>query len=223
MNTRITSLQKSWKGFLELLFWGPVIYFSLLMVVNIMPYFDFSPHYSFIKERVLLYRDPIWRVCFYTHIAAGVFCILTAIIQFSSYILRKRRKIHIWSGKIYVLVVLLIAAPSGLYMSFFAKGEVTERGLFVFMAVAWFISTFKGYKMAIEKKLIAHRGWMIRSYALALTAVTFRVYHILFFVGGVDHVYNYEISLWISVVGNLLVAELIIYNQAKSYLKTFKQ
>ena len=223
MNSRIAQHKRSWKSLLELLFWAPVITFSLLLVKNTLPYFDFSPQFSFIRERILLYSDPIWKTSFYIHIGAGILCILTAIIQFSSYILRKRSQIHVVSGKIYVFVVLLIGAPSGLYMSFFAKGEMTERGLFIFMAVAWFVTTYKGFNAAVTKKFIAHRGWMIRSYALALTAVTFRVYHILFYLGGADHVYNYEISLWLSVVGNLLIAELIIYSKAKSYLKTFNQ
>ncbi len=223
MNSQITAVKKSWHGLLELLFWAPIITCSLLLVKNTLPYFDFSPQFSFIKERILLYSDPIWKTSFYIHIGAGIFCILTAIIQFSSYILRKQSQIHVVSGKIYVFVVLLIGAPSGLYMSFFAKGELAERGLFIFMAVAWFISTYKGFNAAVARKFIAHRGWMVRSYALALTAVTFRVYHILFYLGETDHIYNYKISLWLSVVGNLLIAELIIYRKAKSYLKTFNQ
>ncbi|MDZ4758292.1 MAG: DUF2306 domain-containing protein [Bacteroidota bacterium] len=177
MNSRIAAAIRSWKGLLELLFWAPVITFSLLLVKNTLPYFDFSPHFIFIRERILLYSDPIWKTSFYIHIGAGIFCILTAIIQFSSYILRKRSQIHVLSSKIYVFVVLLIGAPSGLYMSFFAKGEMAERGLFIFMAVAWFVTTYKGFTMAVARKFIAHRSWMIRSYAIALTAVTFRVYY----------------------------------------------
>ena len=56
---------------------------------------------------------------------------------------------------------------------------------------------------------------------MAMTAVTFRVYHILFYLAGVNHLHNYEISLWISVLGNMLVAEWIIYRRAKSYLSSF--
>jgi len=56
---------------------------------------------------------------------------------------------------------------------------------------------------------------------MALTAVTFRVYHIMFFMLGWSHLENYEISLWISVIGNMLVAEWLIYRKSRSYLKTF--
>lgn len=162
----------------------------------------------------MLFGKSIYKYSFYTHIAAGMFCITTALVQFSSYILKKRRAIHVWSGKIYAMVVLLVGAPTGLYMSFFAKGSVWERGLFLFMASFWFFTTLKGLQTIRQKNVLAHKQWMIRSYAMAMTAVTFRVYHIVFYMLDVDHLHNYEISLWISVLGNMLIAEAIIYQKA---------
>jgi hypothetical protein len=119
------------------------------------------------------------------------------------------------------MVVLLLGAPTGLYMSFFAKGSGAEKGLFMFMALAWFFFTLKGFTAILQKKVLAHKAWMIRSYAMALTAVTFRVYYIILYLLDVELTKNYEISLWISVVGNLLAAELVIYRRAKHYLQTF--
>jgi hypothetical protein len=56
---------------------------------------------------------------------------------------------------------------------------------------------------------------------MAMTAVTFRVYHIAFFLMGWGHLENYEISLWISVIGNMLIAEWIIFRQSRRYLNSF--
>ena len=136
-------------------------------------------------------------------------------------ILKKARTIHNWSGRIYVSVVLFLGAPTGLYMSFFAKGSIWERTLFMFMAVFWFFTTLKGLQTILKKNVLAHKIWMIRSYAMAMTAVTFRLYHIVFFLMGWDHLKNYELSLWISVLGNMLIAEWIIYRKSKTYLKSF--
>jgi hypothetical protein len=119
-------------------------------------------------------------------------------------------------------VVLFLGAPTGLYMSFFAKGSFWERALFMFMAMFWFFTTLKGLQMILKKNILAHKVWMIRSYAMAMTAVTFRVYHLVFYMLDWDHLKNYEISLWISVLGNMLVAEWVIYRKSKSYLKTFE-
>ncbi len=203
-----------------ILFWLPITFFSLLLFKNTLPYFDFSSDYPFITERAHYFKDTIYYTCFYVHLAAGIFCIAAALLQFSSEILRSRKKIHIWSGRIYVFAVLLLGAPTGMYMSFFAKGSAYEKGMFMFMAVAWFYTTLKGLTTILNKKVIAHKNWMYRSYALALTAVTFRILHIILYMMDWGSQQNYEISLWISVLGNILVTEIIIFRNNKNYLKT---
>jgi hypothetical protein len=120
-----------------------------------------------------------------------------------------------------VAVVLFLGAPTGLFMSFFAKGSFWERALFMFMATWWFITTLKGLNTIHKRNVVAHKIWMLRSYSMAMTAVTFRVYHIVFYLLGWGHLENYELSLWISVIGNMLFAEWIIYRQSRSYLSSF--
>lgn len=221
-NTRAITLQQSAKVLSQMLFWVPVAVFSLLLIYNTLPYFTFEKDFTFIQERSFLFESSFYNTCFYIHIAAGAICIGTALIQFSRYILKKSKAIHRVSGKIYVAVVLFLGAPTGLYMAFFAKGSFWERALFVFMAGWWFITTLYGLTTIHKRNVVAHKVWMMRSYAMAMTAVTFRVYHLFFYIMGWDHLENYEISLWISVVGNMLFAEWIIYRQSKHYLKSFK-
>jgi hypothetical protein len=205
-----------------MLFWVPVAGFSLLLIYNTLPYFSFNQGFTFIQERGFLFNNNIYYTCFYIHIAAGALCIGTALIQFSRYILKKSKAIHRISGKIYVAVVLFLGAPTGLYMAFFAKGSFWEKALFLFMAIWWFITTLYGLSTIHKKNVLAHKIWMMRSYAMAMTAVTFRVYHLLFYMLGWNHLENYEISLWISVIGNMLFAEWVIYRQSKNYLNSFK-
>ncbi|NOT51494.1 MAG: DUF2306 domain-containing protein [Chitinophagaceae bacterium] len=220
-NTRVITFQKSARVLFQMLFWVPVIGFSLLLIYNTLPYFSFSKDFSFIEERSFLFQSSFYNACFYIHIAAGALCIGTALIQFSRYIMKKSKAIHRFSGKIYVAVVLFLGAPTGLYMAFFAKGSLGERALFMFMAGWWFVTTLYGLTTIHKRNVLAHKIWMMRSYSMAMTAVTFRVYHIVFYLLGWDHLKNYELSLWISVIGNMLFAELIIYRQSKKYLKSF--
>ncbi len=221
INSRAIAMRKNFSFYLSMLFWIPTIFFSLLLVYNTLPYFTFDTDYPFLQERISLYAHMVWRVSFYVHIFAGAVCITTAILQFSSWILKKRKKIHIVAGKIYVFVVLLIGAPSGFYMCFFAKGGYWERAAFMLMAIYWFYSTYKGFVTAArEKNFVSHKFWMIRSYAMVLTAVTFRIYHIIFYFAGMSDFANYSLSLWISIFGNALIAELIIYFSSRNYLKT---
>lgn len=220
-NTRLLTFQKSIRVFSQMLFWVPVAAFSLLLIYNTIPYFSFSKNFDFIEERSFLFQNNLYNTSFYIHIAAGALCIGTALIQFSRYILKKSKAIHRISGKIYVFVVLFLGAPTGLYMSFFAKGSFWERALFMFMAGWWFITTLYGLSTIHKRNVVAHKIWMIRSYAMAMTAVTFRVYHIMFYLLGWGHLENYEVSLWISVIGNMLFAEWVIWRQSKQYLKSF--
>ncbi|MBL7721944.1 MAG: DUF2306 domain-containing protein [Chitinophagaceae bacterium] len=220
-NTRLLTFQKSIRVFSQMLFWVPVAAFSLLLIYNTIPYFSFSKNFDFIVERSFLFQSNLYNASFYIHIAAGALCIGTALIQFSRYILKKSKAIHRISGKIYVFVVLFLGAPTGLYMSFFAKGSFWERALFMFMAGWWFVTTLYGLSTIHKRNVVAHKIWMIRSYAMAMTAVTFRVYHIAFYLLGWDHLENYEVSLWISVIGNMLFAEWVIWRQSKQYLKSF--
>jgi hypothetical protein len=222
MTTQPSLLRMTLRQTLLVIFWVPTIFLSLLLVWNTIPYFTFNMKLPFLAERAVLLEKTVWKVCFYVHIAAGALCITSSLVQFSSWILRKRKKIHIISGKIYVFVVLLIGAPSGLYMTYFAKGGYAERAAFLAMAVFWFYTTYKGFVTAArDKNFIAHKYWMIRSYAMALTAVTFRIYHILFDEVGMSSLQNYSLSLWISIIGNWLVAEFIIFLQSRNYLKTY--
>lgn len=215
------TLRRSARVFFQMLFWVPVAGFSLLLIYNTLPYFSFDKEMPFIAERNLLFQNNIYNASFYIHIAAGALCIGTALIQFSRYILKKSKAIHRFSGKIYVFVVLFLGAPTGLYMSFFAKGSFYERALFLFMAAWWFITTLYGLTTIHKKNVLAHKIWMMRSYAMAMTAVTFRIYHIVFYLLDWGHLENYELSLWISVVGNMLFAEWIIYRKSKKYLQSF--
>lgn len=220
-NTRQLTASNAAAVLYRMLFWIPVVAFSLLLVYNTIPYFSFQKHFSFIRERSLLFSNPVYNGAFYIHIFAGAICILTALVQFSRYVLKKRKAIHRWSGKLYVFVVLFLGAPTGLYMSFFAKGSFWERCLFLFMALAWFVTTLYGLSAIRKKNVLAHKIWMIRSYAMAMTAVSFRIYHIFFYLLGWNHLQNYELSLWISVLGNMMAAEWIIYRKSSSYLKSF--
>src|SRR5687767_327774 len=154
-NSRQVTLQQTIKVFFQMLFWIPVAVFSLLLIYNTIPYFSFSKDFSFIEERSLLFSNRFYSNTFYIHIFAGAICILTTLIQFSRYILKRSRAIHRWSGKVYVFVVLFLAAPTGLYMSFFAKGSIWERSLFLFMAISWFITTLYGLRAIKKKNVLA--------------------------------------------------------------------
>lgn len=91
MNSRITAYATAKQFALFIFFWLPVIFFSLLLIYNTLPYFSFKNDFSFIRERAVLFLQPAYAACFYVHIFAGMCCIGVALLQFSSGILKKRK------------------------------------------------------------------------------------------------------------------------------------
>jgi len=72
-----------------------------------------------------------------------------------------------------------------------------------------------------QRKFKEHRRWMIRSYALTLSAISLRIYQLI--LGSyfyLDPVVQYVFVSWASWVGNLLFAEFLIYRKTNSSLVT---
>ena len=62
--------------------------------------------------------------------------------------------------------------------------------------------------VAIFKRNIkSHQAWITRSFALITTAITFRSLQIGIHALGVDPEFNYQLSLWLSIAINLILAE----------------
>lgn len=69
---------------------------------------------------------------------------------------------------------------------------------------------------AVKKDFIAHKAFMIRSYAITLSALSLRIWKVIFAectnMGPMD---RYRIIAWLGWGLNLLIAEFIIMQQLK--------
>jgi hypothetical protein len=114
-------------------------------------------------------------------------------------------------GYIYVTDVLLITGPAGLLMGFYANGGISSRIAFVSLALLWIFFTTRALIKAKQKDFKAHRRYMIRSYALTLSAITLRAWKYTitnsFELPPMD---VYRSVAWLGWVPNLLLAEFII-------------
>lgn len=85
-------------------------------------------------------------------------------------------------------------------------GLVTHFG-FGLMAICWVVATLNAYRHIRRGDLIAHRAWMLRSYALTLAAVTLRIYLPLSQIAEIEFEAAYQVISWLCWVPNLLVVE----------------
>ena len=203
-----------------MLFWVPVAGVQFTAYLQHSSYFSLKKFCLYRRKEVFFSEVVSTTPAFTFHIAAGAFAL--ALHWYNSPgTFWKSKAIHRISGKnLCPCCTSFPRGPTGLYMSFFAKGSFWERALFMFMAIGGLLQLYMASALFIKRNVIAHKIWMMRSYSMAMTAVTFRVYHIMFYLS-LGHLENYEISLWISVIGNMLFAEWIIYRQSKNYLKSF--
>lgn len=174
-------------------------------------YWNFRPDVNFLLTKQDLVDHPIWRPAFYVHIFGGMLAIVLGPLNFIKYIRRKNLNLHRVLGKTYVASILFIAAPTGLYMAFYANGGFSASIGFILMSILWFYTTFMAVNTIRKKQIAEHVKWMVRSYAMTFAAVTLRLWvPFLSLAVEMDHLKVIIITAWISWIFNLMAAELIL-------------
>lgn len=192
------------------LLWGGLIcFFTLQMMFVVWPYTSWKWDVNFLMTKQLIIHLDHYRFSFYAHIFSSLFVMASGAFLFSNYILRKYPKMHRYLGKLYVGLVLLVSAPSGLVMAYYANGGWIAQTSFVILSVLWWWFTYQGYRTARKLDFQAHKKWMMRSFALTLSAVTLRLFQMfLGYLIYMDPVTQYIFISWTSWIFNLLLVEL---------------
>lgn len=185
--------------------------FAFLLFGITFMYWNFRPDVNFLLTKPDLVHDPIWRTSFYIHIFGGMLAIALGPLQFIKALRRKNLSLHRLLGKIYVTAILFIAAPTGLYMAFYANGGIYSSIGFILMSILWFYTTYMAIHTIRKKQVEQHVNWMVRSYAMTFAAVTLRLWvPFLSIAIEMDHLKVIIITAWISWLFNLVAAEFIL-------------
>jgi len=182
-----------------------------VMLQITLPYFSFATDIGFLLTKQALLHSGLWRLAFYTHIGTSVFVLLFGVVQFIKPVLLRQAAVHRMLGKLYVILVLFVSAPSGLVMAFYANGAWLAKTSFAIISVLWWLFTLKAYISIRRHDIDSHTAFMTRSYALTLSALTLRLYVLIFPYFFILHAKEmYTLVAWLSWVPNLLVAEWIV-------------
>jgi uncharacterized membrane protein len=173
-------------------------------------------HAFFLGFKQAAIKTGWYMPAFYCHIFASSVILLVGFFQFSEKVYTNR-KVHRALGKIYVLGVLLIAAPGAYVMTLFVNRGAGVFISFMLQNTLWIISTTLAFIFIKKGNINDHVKMMRRSYGLAFGAVTLRFYILLFHVfgNGVNFDNNYIIIAFLSWVPNLVLVEVININEAK--------
>ena len=204
------------KNILNIFLLSALGFFSFLMLRIIFLYIPAQTDVAFLQLKQEYIHITEWRIAFFVHVYSSLLALLAGFTQFSKKLLKQRPKLHRALGYTYVINVLLITGPAGLLMSFYANGGISSRIAFVLLSSLWISTTAIALYKAIKKDFRAHRFFMIRSYALTLSAITLRIWKVLLAnYTELPPMDRYRIIAWLGWTLNLLVAELIIYYYIK--------
>lgn len=129
--------------------------------------------------------------------------------QFIGSVRARRPAIHRMVGRVYMVCCLLGGVAGLVLAAGSSAGPIASVG-FGGLAVAWLTTTAMGWRYARMRRFAEHRRWMIRSWALTLSAVTLRLYLPLAAVMGLPGLTSYLAISFLCWVPNLIVAELIV-------------
>lgn len=186
-------------------------FFCWLMASITMSYIPYNTDVGFLRIKQQYINIDHWRGAFFIHVYASMLVLFAGFTQFSKKLLRSNPRLHRTFGYIYVTNVLLITGPAGLVMGFYANGGLISRIAFVFLAILWIFFTSMALVKAKQKNFKAHRHYMIRSYALTLSAITLRAWkYSITNTMTLPPMDVYRVVAWLGWVVNIVVAEYII-------------
>ncbi|MEZ4703256.1 MAG: DUF2306 domain-containing protein [Rhodothermales bacterium] len=154
----------------------------------------------------LLSRNPVPALA---HFLGGALVLALGAFQFNGGLRRRYPAMHRWSGRLYVAGILA-GGIGALAMVPRAMGGLPAQAGFGILGLIWLGTTGAGFLHIRRGNLMAHRTWMLRSYALTFAAVTLRIYLPLMVSAGVPFETAYAAVAWLCWLPNLLVAEWII-------------
>lgn len=175
-----------------------------------VPYTSFERNVDFLATKQNVYHINYWRYSFYAHVFVSVLVLPAGFSQFHARFFGKGW--HRTLGRIYLLAVLLVAAPTGFLMGLHANGGLPSKASFVLLSTLWFFATLLALTAAKKRRFVDHGEWMLYSYSLALSAVSFRLIALGFdlFDVRVRPQEAYVTAAWLSWVPNLVVAHFLI-------------
>ena len=198
----------TWLNVLFLLTLG---FFTFLMARITVAYIPYNTDVGFLQIKQDYIDIDHWRIAFFVHVYASMWALLAGFTQFNSHIQSFYPKVHRAFGYVYVTDVLLITGPAALVMSIYANGGPTSKIAFGQLAIGWITFTAMALSKAANGDFVGHRNFMIRSYALTLSALTLRAWK-WSITNSVElpPMDVYRMVAWLGWVPNIIVAELLI-------------
>lgn len=199
------------KNILNLILVTTVFIFSMLMLNTIRQYSSFETNVGFLRFKQNVIGNKYWLLFFYIHIFSITICLLAGLTQFSNQFLKENRKLHRIIGKIYIYNILIINFPACFVLALFSNGGIIGISGFIIQNFIWGYFTLFAVIFIKKGNVEMHKNYMIFSYAITSTAITFRLIKNMFYNEDIFYYQLfYGLNVWISLFLNILIAYIII-------------
>lgn len=192
-----------------------LLFFSYLMFEISWQYRAFEDDVAFLRIKREAVQHAYYLPAFFIHAWLALLALPAGLTQFSNRLRIKFPRLHRSMGWTYTGAVC-IAAASGLLLAIHANGGWSSQLAFTLLGLGWLLTTGLAIQTARQKKWSAHRNWMIRSYALTLSAIMLRAWkYLIVAIWAPLPMDTYRLVAWLAWIPNILVAEIIIWRMSQ--------
>ncbi len=176
------------------------------IVLGSLDYFPPDFNADFLRGREATFFGS-YQWAFYPHVVVGPLTMLLGLLLVSTAFRTRWPQWHRRLGRLQVLCVLGVIAPSGLWMACYTQTGPFGMASFVLQSVLTGVCAALGWRAAVQRRFAIHRRWMLRTFALLLSAIVLRV------LAGTATLFGYgpawfdPLAIWLSWTLPLAVIE----------------
>lgn len=183
--------------------------FALIIGAYPLMYALVEPKNTFLSSKSPeLLASIVWKTAFFAHIIFGGISLFIGWRQFGSKFRQRYLRLHKIIGWIYATSVF-ISSLSAIYLGVFSNGGLITSLGFIFLGMAWFVTTFYSVIAIRKGNIVRHRQLMIYSYACTFAAVTLRLWYPLLSKTTENPELSYTLVSWLCWIPNVCVAYFI--------------
>jgi uncharacterized membrane protein YozB (DUF420 family) len=135
-----------------------------LMIPVWILYSTLNPHTGRLSPK----QHPMYFPVLMLHVLGVSLVMITCVIQVWPGLRKRWPRVHRYSGRVYVIGVML-AAIAGLILVVFWPFSVNTTFVQVGLAIPWIGITGYGWILARQRRFADHRRWMLRSFAISIS------------------------------------------------------
>jgi uncharacterized membrane protein len=151
-----------------------VIVLALLLLA--LSYFVVPRAHYVTDYSLASYSSYFWprRFGLLVHLAGGLIAVTTGLVQIWLGLTHRTGTLHRTLGKFYACGVAA-GSIGGFYLGFTIPGPLAYKAGLIVLDVAWLLTTGMALYAIRTRRIEQHREWMLRSYVVTFSFVTFRV------------------------------------------------